>query len=203
MGNVGSEGILSLVFFVLIIYFIFRGVKNRGIVFLALSKFTIDPNAEDQIIIEGRKTGLVQWILVQLKLGNTYKIHVKKDHISYSEDSAAGNSLTLVPIRKVASTSCGYQKPIGLLMIAGLLLIIDIIFLFMGQFGAFFGGLIVPAIFVVVYLYMKNFFISIETIGSTRLGFSFKRSYIENLPIETEKIVEAIERINQLVLKEE
>lgn len=200
--NTGFEGIIGIIVMVLIVYGFVSAFKNRGIVHLALSKFTIDPEAEDQIIIEGRKTGLMQWILVKLNLGNTFKIHIKNDHITYSADSAAGQSLTLVPLAKVSSTSCGYSKPIGLFFLAILFVIIAIGFIFVSVASAMMCiGL--AAIFFVVYVYSKNFFITIETFGSSQLGFSFKRSYIENVPIDISQIEEAIRHLNKIVIENE
>jgi len=195
----GIQPFLSILIFIFVFYFLISFVKNRGITHLALSRFSIDPTNEDIIIIEGRKTGLVQWLLVKLNLGNTYKIHIKKDFISYSADSAAGKSLILIPIHKVSSTSCGFRKPIELLVLGGLLLIFAIVMLFI-NITSFFILLIIGGVFLALYIYMKNFFVMIESVGSMRIGFSFKRSFIENIPIEIDKIEEAIQSINSLVI---
>ena len=194
---------IAIAIFIIVLFGIFSFIKKRGIVHLSLTKFILNPDDEDQIIIEGRKTGLVQWFLTLLKLGNIYKIHIKKDHINYSAESAAGNSLHLTPIKKIASTSCGYNKPIGLLILSVILTIGSLTALISGNVASFFLCLLVAGICFAAYVYLKNFFISIETIGSSQLGFSFKRSFIENVPIDIEKIEEAISHINKLVLESE
>ena len=50
------------------------------------------------------------------------------------------------------------------------------------------------------YIYPKNFFISIDSVGSTRLGFSFMKALIENISIDIEKIEEAIKCINVMAI---
>ena len=191
---------LSVIISVLIIFWIVGFIKNRGIVHLSLSKFAIDPADEDLIVIEGRKTGLIQWLLVQLKLGNIYKIQVKRNFISYSEDSAFGKKLSLTPMQKISSTTCGYQKPIGYLIFAVLLVIMCIVFLFQNSAGIGVLCLLLAAVFMIAYVYLKSFFITIESMGSSRLGFSFRKALVENISIDIEKIEEAIQRINDLVI---
>ncbi|MCC8188442.1 MAG: hypothetical protein LIP08_13335 [Bacteroides sp.] len=195
------SGFLYLIIGIIVVAGIFQSVRNHKVVSLSLSKFVVDPNSEDQIIIEGRKTGLWQWILVQLKLGNIYKIHVRQTFISYSEDSVRGNMLILTPVHKISSTTCGFRKPIGLLITGILLVVCSVMLLLMGEFAYFFLGLVFAALCVALYIYRKYFLITIETVGSQRFGFSFKRSVIENVPIEIEKIEQAIMHINNLVIE--
>ena len=201
LGYLGFSEIITIVISFAVLFGIFSFIKKRGIVHLSLTKFILNPDDEDQIVIEGRKTGLIQWFLTLLKLGNIYKIHIKKDLINYSAESAAGRTLHLTPIKKIASTSCGYNKPIGLLILAVISIFAGLITLVSGEIAAFILCLLVAGICFAAYVYLKNFFISIETIGSSQLGFSFKRSFIENIPINIEKIEEVISHINKLVLE--
>jgi hypothetical protein len=190
-----QELLPGILFLGIILYFIIKKGNRKKSVHLALSKFSIDPTSELKIVLEGRKTGLIQWVLVQLKLGNMYKLHIRKEYISYSADSASGESLILTPVQKIASTSCGYHKPIGLLIIAAILVLSGLIFPIV-MLWCF----LIAVILVVLYIFGKSFFISIQTVGGDMFGFSFKRSFIENVSIDVEKIKEAIKQINALVL---
>jgi len=196
----GLSSYLSSIIGILIILAVIKFIINRGIVHLSLSKFTIVPENDDLIIIEGRKTGLIQWILVQLKLGNIYKIQVKKDFICYSEDSAFGKKMSLTPMQKISSTTCGYKKPVGWLMLGVALVIMSFVFLLQNSVTSAVSCLLIAALLIVAYIYLKSFFITIESMGSSRLGFSFRKALIENLSIDIEKIEEAIQRINDLVV---
>ena len=196
-----SFALIQGVGILVVVILVFKGIANRGVIHLALSKFEINPEDESQIIIEGRKTGLMQWLLVKLKLGNIYRIRIKKDQVDYSADSAAGKEMILIPITKVSSTSCGYRKPIELLLLGAVLAVFGLVMLFQ-SLGAAIALLLCAAVFFALYVYMKNFFISIETTGSRRIGFSFKRSFIENVAVDVEQIEEAINLINSLAIKE-
>ena len=198
---IGSYSFLPSIITLFVILWVISFVKNRGVVHLSLSKFTIVPEDDDLIIIEGRKTGLIQWLLVQLKLGNIYKIQVKKNFICYSEDSAFGKKLSLTPMQKISSTTCGYKKPIGWLMLGVVLVVMCFVFLIQNAAAMGVLCLLVGAILIVAYVYLKSFFITIESMGSSRLGFSFRKALIENLSIDIEKIEEAIQRINDLVVE--
>jgi hypothetical protein len=173
--------------------------RKRNLVTLALSKYAFNPDAADFLVIEGRKTGLRQWILVLLKLGNRYQILVNKDQISYSEDSAKGNFLILTPLAKIASTGCGYSKPIGLLIAAVIFAILGIVLLFsVAQAGIV--SILVAAVLVFLYAYKKKFFVNIQPISGAVFGFTFKRSFIENVAIDIELIKKSVEFLNEKVL---
>jgi hypothetical protein len=51
-----------------------------------------------------------------------------------------------------------------------------------------------------LYAFKKSFFISIQTYGGHNLFLYFKRSFIENVPVDISKVKEAVARINGLVL---
>lgn len=190
----GLTSFIMIAVFVFIVFMVFkvRSTKN-GMVFMSLRKFEIntDPEAEYVIVIEGRKTGLLAWILVKLNLGNIYQLQVSRDDIKYLAESLSGKSHSLVPVHRIASTSCGYEKPIWWLIFGFIFILISPV--------AYFLPLILAALCFIIYVYQKNFFIQIETIGSTNFGFAFKRSFIENKPIDIDKIETAIALINDMV----
>ncbi|GHT08968.1 hypothetical protein FACS189426_05940 [Bacteroidia bacterium] len=185
-----------------VVIFIILAIRNRtrNLVALSLSKFVFNPEAEDFLIIEGRKTGFWQWVLVQLKLGNRYQILVNKDQISYSEDSARGNSLLLTPLSKIASTGGGYSKPLGLLITAALLVVFGLWLLFStATMGII--SILVAALLVVLYHFRKSFFINVQPVSGAVFGFTFKRSIIENVEIDTELIKRGIAFLNEKVIE--
>lgn len=194
--GMGMLGVMEFVIIAAIVFAVIAKLRSgkKGMVHMALRKLEVntDPSAEDVIFIEGRKTGLWAWLLVQLKLGNTYQLQVRKDDIRYLAESMSGKSLSLVPLQRVASTSCGYEKPVWWL-------ILGIIFAVSSLSPLVFVTLPVAALCFIAYVYQQNFFIHIETVGSASFGFSFKRSFIENTPIDIERIEAAIGMINDMV----
>ncbi|MDR0538332.1 MAG: hypothetical protein LBH04_09905 [Tannerellaceae bacterium] len=193
-----SAAIYGIIILAIAIYVI-KSLFNRNTVHLALSKLQIMPDGDDRIIIEGRKTGLIQWILAKLKLGNYYRLLVKKDSIYYSANSASGEHLTLTPVQKISSTSCGANNPIGWIFLSILLGFIGIIMLTSNPAQGVFL-LLLGTISLALYRFNKSFFITIQTSGGYNFGFSFKRSFIENLPVDSASVREVITRINELVL---
>jgi hypothetical protein len=197
-----APAFLSILYTGAIVYFIWKVFSRKHFAALALSRFSIETDSEPQIVIEGRNTGLMQWASAQFNLANMYRIHIRKEYISYSEDSARGEILTLIPVRKIASTSCGFCRPVGLLIIA----IIAFLLSFIGAVFINGGGIllvqaiIIDAILVAFYVFGKKFYVSIQTTAGDTFGFSFKRSYIENGTVNIEKVKEAINRINALIL---
>jgi len=71
----GTGELVAIPLLVIVIMAVIASVKgrNKNVVYLALSQFAINPEAESQVVIEGRKTGFIEWLLVQFKLGNMYK----------------------------------------------------------------------------------------------------------------------------------
>jgi len=186
-----------------IIYFIWKLVvrRNKNTVFLALSQFDVNPDADNQVVIEGRKTGFMQWLLVQLKLGNLYKLHVRKDFISFSSESIKGEELTLTPVQKIASTSCGFKRPIGWQIWAVVMFLLSLIAFGMSAVEIGFLFILVGGLFLVLYHYNKSFYVSIQTIGGSWFILEFRRALFENIPIDLPYVKKAIEQINDLVLK--
>jgi len=187
----------------IIIIVIIRAVinRNKDVVTLALTQFKIDSEADDQVVIEGRKTGFIQWLLVQLKLGNLYKIHVKKNYISYSAESLNGEELVLTPVQKVASTSCGFKRPIFWLILAAIFILLGLISLGGSTKAMFLLYIVIALIFVGLYYLGKKFFISIQTVGGHSFELAFKKGLLENIPINLSYAKQAIEHINKLVLE--
>ena len=185
---------------IIVIILLINGFRKRGKVTLSLSKFEFKPEFADFLIIEGRKTGLWQWILTQLKLGNRYQILVNKERICYSADSAKGNTLVLTPLQKVASTGGGYTKPISMLIIAAILAGVGII-LALSSATAGIISILVAVLLIVWYNFKKTFFISIQPVSGAVFGFEFKRSIIENVAVDIDLIKESISFLNEKVVE--
>ncbi|MDR1406547.1 MAG: hypothetical protein LBJ23_00700 [Tannerella sp.] len=193
--------IIGILFWYIIIAAIVKAVRRKQVIHLALTKFVIDPETENQVILEGRESGFWNWLLSLVNLSSKYIIHVRKEYISYANDSWAGNSLLLTPIHKISTTACGYRQSVGLLIFAIVCVVAGLILAALGLgAGVFILMLVIAAIFFVLFYFSKSFEINIHTIGGAAIGLSFKRSYIENVPVDFEMVKEAILRINELVL---
>ncbi|MDR1406548.1 MAG: hypothetical protein LBJ23_00705 [Tannerella sp.] len=199
--NLGLPEVISIIIFVVIVSVIVKAVRRKQVIHLALTKFVIDPETENQVILEGRESGFWNWLLSLVNLSSKYTIHVRKEYISYANDSWAGNGLLLTPVHKISTTACGYRQSVGLLIAAIICVVLGLIYGAVGAGAGFFIiMLLIAAILFVLFYFSKSFEINIHTVGGAAIGLSFKRSYIENVPVDFEMVKETILRINELVL---
>lgn len=131
-------------------------LRRRGRSFvggaLVLRKFKVDEHAPDGRVIEitGRPAGPVAWILTLLQLETETTLTVGSDEITVRGSSLSGQFDRVVPLASVASTHCGYQKPIailitgavlvGLTLLQGLAGMIGGVGSFLSSFGSAFRG---------------------------------------------------------------
>ncbi len=62
-------------------------------------------------------------------------------------------------------------------------------------------GLLIGLLFFIAYWLSKKIAISIQTKGGMIMGLSFKRSVIENIPVDIQKAIQAITIINNNVIE--
>ena len=59
------------------------------------------------------------------------------------------------------------------------------------------NGIIIAAVFVLLYVLLKKIVVSIETSGGSNIGISFARSVIENIPVDIEQAQQVVDAINR------
>ncbi len=150
------------------------------------------------VLIEGRREGLVSWLLSLFKIEPTVMIRVTQDRIEFAEGSLAGNVRRIIPMLGVCSTLYGYQKPwqkaVALLVVLAW---------FGGMLGAFVGGgaiggagaalgglaaVVVAAVVAVIYYYLNKTLTLgfVENSGVINI-IQFKRSVIEGQQIDEQQ----------------
>ena len=67
--------------------------------------------------------------------------------------------------------------------------------------GIFLLSLIIGGIFLVAYWLSKKMTISVETYGGMIMVLTFKGSVIENIPVDIQQAVQAIEVVNKKVIE--
>lgn len=166
---------------------------------LVLRRFKIDetPSANVLVDIVGRASGITAWLLTVMGFDAETSLKVTGKEVAFRSSSLFGQTHQVVPLPSVSSTHCGYSKPIGYLIIGALFLIGGI---WSGDMFIVIG-LVICGIFLVAYYLSKKIVISLETSGGTVLGLSFKRSVIENVPVDIEQALKAIGIVNQKVIE--
>lgn len=189
-----SDFILPIIVLVILILVI-KSFFKKNDVSLALTKLSITQGNETQIVIEGRETGFIPWILSLFNLNVKYSINVTKTFIAFSSDG-----YIFTPMQKISSTTSGARNPIGWLIVAGIFVIMSIICFSTDGVGTGLLVLVLAVICVVLYNFKKSFYISIQTVGGHHYGFSFKRTFTESVTVDFNKVREVVDIINNLVL---
>jgi hypothetical protein len=172
---------------------------------LVLRKFSVKKDAANGYFIEiiGRASGLIAWLLTVMKLDTETSLKISQKDIFFKSSSLFGQIYQVSPLPSVSSTHCGYSKPLGYL-IFGTIFMIGGLYWGSVQYGGvsiMLGGLLIGLVFFIAYWLSKKIAISIQTKGGMIMGLSFKRSVIENIPVDIQKALQAISVINKSVIE--
>lgn len=170
---------------------------------LVLQKFYVGQAQEGNYVnITGRPPGFVALLLNMIGLEGSTTLSVTKNNVRFRNVSLFGETHLFAPLNQIASTECGYTKPIGLLLVGGLLVLFGLSGLFSGDGGALFGGLVMIVIGGVIaaqYFFRRRITITLETTGGKSFGLAFRRGLVENVDVTLEDAVQVINVVNQLV----
>ncbi|WP_300725935.1 hypothetical protein [uncultured Bacteroides sp.] len=206
-GGSDFSSMIGIIIIVAIIYFISKkgnSTLNTPMSTLVLTKFEYSTNLENEtlVTIVGRKSGIVGWLLVKLGLGTETTIVVTKTDLTFKGSSLSGESYSLMTLKNIASSHCGYSKPVALLII-GILLVIVALITMTASVGTGFVILIVAAICFVLYYFKKEIRIMVQTKGGGIFGMCFSPSFIENVNVNMEEAKKVVELINSLMIAEQ
>jgi hypothetical protein len=177
---------------------------------LVLRKFNLNESAPDGLVvdIEGRESGVISWILTVLGLDAITTLKTTGTELSFRSSSLFGQIHRVASLPNISSTHCGYSKPIGYLIIGVLIGLAGVVAGFaLSAAHASGSGLVglslivIGLVFIVAYFLSKKLAISVETSGGMVMGLTFKRSVIENVPVDIEKAFLAIQLINRQVVQ--
>lgn len=172
---------------------------------LVLKKFHLNDQAKhDQLIVEiaGRSPGIISWILTSIGFDTQTIMTVSLKQVLVRQSSLYGQIDNFVPIEQICRVAGGYTRNIGLLLLAGLSALVGLaLWVSMGTISAFFASLFVAILCATVYILQKKLSVFIETSGGSVFGLTFKRSVIENVAVDIEKVKEMIALINKIVLQ--
>lgn len=215
-GLIGS--LIPLILIFVIFYFLFiRPQQKRNSLSilglplgpsLVLRKYEINKtpssNTDEIINIVGRLGGPIDWALTHIGIETEYFLKVTGQEVRIKQSSLFGQQYAVVPLTSVSSVHCGYVKPIQYMILAVLAVLLGLyVWLFKDEsFSYFFGSIIIGLFFVILYFLLKRVGLVVRTRGaSLPLGLIFKRSVIENIPVDIELAKLTIEIINNLIVE--
>ena len=202
--------ILGLLFVIYVGWVSKRGAPSLGSA-LVLRDFQVNDHASEGavIIIRGRVSGLVAWMLTIIGIDTETTLTVTTDRVSVQQASLSGRNVVQVPLATVASTQSAYYQPVWALLAAGY-------FVLVGVAGAVFftnsyesgskerfilGGLIWGIIFVVVYVLGRKIGVSVETAGGQKIGIAFKPSVIEGVSVDLDSALRVAAVMNTFAMR--
>jgi hypothetical protein len=176
------------------------GVRLAGPT-LVLRKFLVDEASPSGMLVEiaGRASGFIGWLLTVFGLEAETTFALKADEIRFQGGSLAGQVQHVVPLTSVASTHCGFHRPIGALIFAMMFGLSALAALAGDALGTGILLLLLGGACVVFYSLQKKLVIGLETAGGLRLGLTFKRSVIENVSAGMPQALAAIDVINRRI----
>ena len=171
---------------------------------LVLRKFIVSTSAgkSDEAIveIEGRKPGLIAWLLTAMGIDATTSLVITRRDITFRAGSFFGEMNSMMPMTAVATAHGGYSKPVEYLIAAGGLLLGGLGML--GEDEGWLGlvFLIGAGFFAAMYSLEKRMALSVESSGGAVFGLVFKRSLIEGVAVDVNKVKEVIAIIREMAL---
>ena len=146
---------------------------------------------EEYVIITGRKSGIISWLLTLCGLESKFDFRIFADHIEFKEKSISGELQTNLHLKSVSVAQSGFFKPFFLLVLGFIFTILAFPTL---------GITLILAIPCFIYYFLnKNFLIGVIPHSGTPIAICFKRSVIENVKLEYEHAQGVIQLLNALI----
>lgn len=140
------------------------------------------PQEQPMISIEGRQPGFIAFLLNLVGLDPTTKMDISSQAVYFTGSSVRGQNVRVIPLTNVTSTYYGYEKPVELLFMAGILAISVV-------------GLLVFWIPLVFYFLQKALTIAIVEQSGVISAIRFKSSVIEGVKVDQNECA----RVNALI----
>ena len=178
--------------------------KDKKVVALVLKRFELNEDLNNKAVpfvsIEGRKSGVISWILTFIGIAATNSLESNSEQVIFKTQSLYGESNSFIPLTAVSELTGGYTRNFTYLMLTVIFIIFGIVSVFAaGPFGLI-AGLVLAVIFGILFWLSKRLEIVIVTNGGSRSGLAFKRSLIGNVAVDIDKVKKAIGIINNTVL---
>jgi hypothetical protein len=190
-----------------IVFGAFMGV-TRGKPVLALKEFSLNEHEDEFLKITGRAPGIFGWVLSSCGFDPVTSLRCNRKLLKFEEAAIRSGKRTLsIPLVAVTGVSAGITKPFGLLVVGILVVLGGIagaVSLPYYEEGAkavaFFMGLIIGAIFIVLYVLNKDMTFQIYSGGDKPIAaICVKKSVIEGQNIDEHKFGAAADALNKAV----
>ena len=193
-GGGGIFGFIPWLIAIIIAISIVKRVRSGSVFSMALKKFSLNEGADEFLRIEGRRPGLISWVLSLMGISPVRTLVCNGQAIKFETVAERfGKKTQTIPRNAITEVQSGIDKPFLNLIFAGISVLVGIIFAltiarYSGSTAAltFFVGLVVGGIFVAFYFLKRTVEFSI-LIGSRKMTIRVKRSIIEGQSVSPEQ----------------
>jgi hypothetical protein len=173
---------------------------------LVLQEFKMDrlparrPKKDVEIV--GRLQGIIAFCLSLLGFSPITRFFIAGNELRCESASLFGQRLQFIPLRSVSSVSAGVHKPFAAIVFAGILPFLGM-YLFVATKSWIGPGvcLLGSAVFILVYVLSKKFYLEIHCQGGPPIGLLFKPNVIEGVQIDAERALSVVAVIRDLVVR--
>ena len=174
--------ITAIIVILVIVFLLIRRGKNSlnsPMMTLVLTKFQMSESedSDELLSIAGRKSGLIGWLLTKIGLDAETTIRVTKKELLMKSSSLAGESYSIMTLKNISSSHCGFYKPITLFIFAVILVLFGLILMLSNLIGTGIFIMILGAICYAIYYFNKKIRIMVQTKGGGVFGMCFSPSH--------------------------
>jgi hypothetical protein len=163
---------------------------------------TPQPPGQPLVEIVGRPAGIIAFVLTVLQLQPQTKLSVTDSGIDYETASLLGELKKFIPLSRVASMTAGLHKPVGYLIIAGVLFLLGAFFSIQSASSIpLIAALLVSAILLVGYFVSKSILFEIKSNAGIEISLCFRPGVVEGAPVDADKALAAAAIIRDLILE--
>jgi|SRR5579871_663079 len=167
------------------------------------------------LYVLGRRSGISEWFLGLFGLQAQISFSVTDDEVTRESAGPRGFESLYAPLAEIGSSRCSYYRAFWVLALS-------IFFYLYGLFNLLaavvksddyarqqalstgsdtvWGCLVLGTACYVWYAFSKRVLISVSAKGGVVLGISFKRSIVENVAVELQKAMAAVDLMNARIL---
>lgn len=151
--------------------------------------------------IGGRRGGVIGWVLRVVGLAEDVSMTVTPQQVIGEVRGKEGHAAVVVPLHRVAATSCGHERPVKDLIYAGTIGLASILLALAAHSTVLLVvGLLVSAALIVKYALGKSLWIRAYSFGGAGVGVGFRPGLLEQISIDPVLVERAIETLNTHVL---
>jgi hypothetical protein len=152
--------------------------------------------------IVGRRKGFLAWLMTLLRMDLETQLEVRGDSFSLRSSSLFGVVQHFAPLLSVASSHCGYVRPLGWLFLAVAVVLSGGMGSWAAEDATFFVvSVIIGLVFALIYWLSRKLALWVITEGAVALGMVFKPSVIELVSVDFEEAKNAIALLNRKIVE--